>query len=534
MKYLLIFLTVTVLCFGAWDNDRPADNRVWNLAAGDIRDNNDALEAEFGVDLAIAGQMNVINVKNPSFGAVGNGVADDRNAIQAAIDSVTSGGIIFFPVGIYLCNSTINVDAEGIRFVGETPTGSHLVDRELGSVIRLGAATTLFNVTKLMTSFENLYFDGNGNTGDLVSIVETSHTQFLNCTFLEGVSAIYMNRAIHGIIDKCVFRECGNSSTTAAIEVFNGDTPGTSSSDWVISNCTWEHQAGDCWEFDSGGSGNDNANFIFYAPKAEDPDFDFVFIKGVVDSVQIFGGFIRSDDVANVINITGNLVRMFGVFVQGTTSAISVTGNQNGFYGLQTLCTSGTANINVTGNRNVAIGCKILDTGAPVLFVGNSNTQIACITGIDAAQTAPTDQTYIVSDQVINLFAEAGEAWGWGCITAGTPGSWSSLGRVSGSTASPSNLNIEVQFTGRCFSNIGASGTTTLNLPAAVIGQRYEFIRTDSHDMRIEPDGSEVIRGGGAGKYLELDTDGDSVVLECFVDGKWEIMASNGTLAFEA
>ena len=43
----------------------------------------------------------IVSVKD--FGAVGNGVADDSAAIQAALDT---GGQVYFPIGTYLCNVT--------------------------------------------------------------------------------------------------------------------------------------------------------------------------------------------------------------------------------------------------------------------------------------------------------------------------------------------------------------------------------------------------------------------------------------------
>jgi hypothetical protein len=50
----------------------------------------------------------VVNVKD--FGAVGNGVADDTAAIQAAINSVaTTGGDIFLPSGNYKTTSELLV-----------------------------------------------------------------------------------------------------------------------------------------------------------------------------------------------------------------------------------------------------------------------------------------------------------------------------------------------------------------------------------------------------------------------------------------
>jgi hypothetical protein len=58
-----------------------------------------------------------VSVKD--FGAVGDGVTDDTDAIQAAIDYVgTDGGCVNFPAGKYLVTSTINVLRRGIWLNG--------------------------------------------------------------------------------------------------------------------------------------------------------------------------------------------------------------------------------------------------------------------------------------------------------------------------------------------------------------------------------------------------------------------------------
>lgn len=86
---------------------------------------------------------------------------------------------------------------------------------------------------------------------------------------------------------------------------------------------------------------------------------------------------------------------------------------------------------------------------------------------------------------------------------------------------------------GKTFTNSGAGGTVTISLPAGVVGQEYGFIRTDAQSFRIDPSNTWSIRGGGAGKYLELDTNGDSVRLRCVVALTWEIIAINGVVAYE-
>ncbi len=96
-----------VLQLAGWDNDKPADNRVWNLAAGDIRDNWDALEVVFGVDLSQPGDF--INAKSSTYGATGDGTTNDTVAIQAALDAAEADTDaikkVYLPAGIYLVDT---------------------------------------------------------------------------------------------------------------------------------------------------------------------------------------------------------------------------------------------------------------------------------------------------------------------------------------------------------------------------------------------------------------------------------------------
>lgn len=66
-----------------------------------------------------------VSVKD--FGAVGDGVADDTAAIQAAIDSqeAANGGILVFPVGTYRVSSTLTINASNVLLQGEGGDRSH-------------------------------------------------------------------------------------------------------------------------------------------------------------------------------------------------------------------------------------------------------------------------------------------------------------------------------------------------------------------------------------------------------------------------
>lgn len=100
---------------------------------------------------------------------------------------------------------------------------------------------------------------------------------------------------------------------------------------------------------------------------------------------------------------------------------------------------------------------------------------------------------------------------------------WSNTGTVA----------IAEYMNGRTFDNIGAGGITEYDLPTAVVGTEFSFLRIASFALRLDPNGTEVIRGGGAGKYLSMDTDRAYIKLKCYVAGTWDIIGSIGTITYE-
>lgn len=61
-----------------------------------------------------------VSVKD--FGAVGDGVTDDSAAVQAAINTMTSGGTLVFPFGTYKINTSILVPYSNITIIGNGST----------------------------------------------------------------------------------------------------------------------------------------------------------------------------------------------------------------------------------------------------------------------------------------------------------------------------------------------------------------------------------------------------------------------------
>ena len=88
-----------------------------------------------------------VNVK--WWGAKGDGVTDDRGAVQAAIDYLgTAGGVVYFPNGVYLVGSTgltIGGDAEvnSITLRGEVAAGHNALERLVVDQVILDVGTML-------------------------------------------------------------------------------------------------------------------------------------------------------------------------------------------------------------------------------------------------------------------------------------------------------------------------------------------------------------------------------------------------------
>jgi len=87
----------------------------------------------------------VVSVKD--FGAVGNGTTDDTTVIQAAINSLTSGGTLTFPPGNYKCNSGLTIAANDVILVFEGGAKLSYTTPTLSLLTVTGLRCKLFNAT---------------------------------------------------------------------------------------------------------------------------------------------------------------------------------------------------------------------------------------------------------------------------------------------------------------------------------------------------------------------------------------------------
>lgn len=147
------------------------------------------------------------------FGAVGNGVANDTAAIQAAIN--TGAKSIYFPQGTYLISSTLSITGSEQNFFG---------DGGLKSSPVIQASTNTFPIftaagtgTQSLLSFSNLTLKY-GTYGFISNVIPSGgsaildRTSFVNVTFDQQVTGgIYgdaTQKMIIGQIKNCLFSYC--------------------------------------------------------------------------------------------------------------------------------------------------------------------------------------------------------------------------------------------------------------------------------------------------------------------------------------
>lgn len=114
------------------------------------------------------------------FGAVGNGVVDDTNAVQATINAASAaGGIANFPAGTYLVSATITIGNSGVALVGAGQANELTNDAATTIKFAGGVNADMFkaaDTTVIRTLYLwNLALDGNkaGNTSG--SCVDYAH-----------------------------------------------------------------------------------------------------------------------------------------------------------------------------------------------------------------------------------------------------------------------------------------------------------------------------------------------------------------------
>ena len=143
--------------------------------------------------------QDTVSVKD--FGAVGDGVADDTAAIQAAIDAVPFGGRVYFPTGKYIISAAITVN-KPMTISG--PNAGSIQNVTGGSYVR--QITTTENAFTLVARIENYAFSQYGIVGVMFEDISIyGHSQATKSATGIGVDTTVNSGDFH--IRECIFRD---------------------------------------------------------------------------------------------------------------------------------------------------------------------------------------------------------------------------------------------------------------------------------------------------------------------------------------
>lgn len=435
------------------------------------------------------------------WGAIADNSTSCASAINSAIASCAQGGYVQFSPGNYRVATTIALNKEGVILRGSGTGNFTSTGNEKGSnLIWNGSANILLNCTTNEFNVENLGFDGGGvaTVGIQVSLSETFgfHNILVRDCLIgillgnpldlsASVSGGTFNYAIarnNGVGIKALGNNTENISFFGGI-VFDNDTYGV----WLLK--------GGLLFSGVDTSSNTTADY-FIDPPAAQSFAGLTVEKGFSEASGIF--LLTTDfDEASIqekpISLIGCRVTSKdgsdrNVYHQSTMPLTMIANEFNGKY-------------ESTGKTGTA--------GPPVIVdIGNSwglpNIRPTSVTILEATKRGI--RTYN-RKELINA------------VGATTP------------------ITVALAQSGQTWTNYNAAGLIVFNLPAATpdvhtVGSRYRFIRVEAFEVRLEPNGSDVIRGGGAGKYLSMGSNGASVNLTLCDTGRWEV-ESFGTITFE-
>lgn len=197
------------------------------------------------------------------YGAVGNGVADDTTAIQAAIAAAPTG-TVYFPAGVYLVSASLTWASEGQRFQGEGATSFDT--NYVGTLIKGTVAGALLKTPSTLTRYNGIHIEGIGFENDStnaaacgVDLSGASRARIINCVIrgvtgaaigarlpigLKLVGPAYFT-AVHG----CRFAWCSTAIETDSGGPFGGTTAPPNASSMMQNSMSsvdysWVNKAG--------------------------------------------------------------------------------------------------------------------------------------------------------------------------------------------------------------------------------------------------------------------------------------------------
>jgi hypothetical protein len=374
----------------------PADDSTGNLSIGRYRTTNSPHALDdikiykyARTDQQIANDANAVNVKE--FGAIGDGIAEDQAAFQAAVDYLKSegGGRMYVPAGTYILhktttgwNGTFNmIAANNIEMFGD---GRELSTLKRKDVIPTGDTHIVRVINSDNIWFHDLGFDGSRATGNQdqmhgVYVLNSNDIllEKLKITRVRG-SGTYL---IGGNDAFCSAPPCKTTNVTIKDNIFNDNYRAGSANQGGIENI---HYLGN--QYSNTGPGQ----AIDFEPTGNRPGVQNLLISG--NDLGSSGGSkiltIGGTDVpARNVNVTGNT--MIGGVQIARTDGIEFSNNIVNAGNSRSLELRGSVNNAVFENNHLeSSGVEVIHMiGGNVSNIDFENNNIYQLSSIPGANT---------------------------------------------------------------------------------------------------------------------------------------------------
>lgn len=426
-----------------------------------------------------------VSVKD--FGAVGDGVADDTAAIQAAVDAaIASRRSLFVPrtsqgaLGMYRITAPITISA-GIRIFGDgTNYCGFLCDGCSGIVISAGVNfVTIENLAIVQlarfsvgTPNNNYAITTEGTAGSLCAwhiyrnlfidgFKWAFYVPFTWSSVFNGINAVYCfgginspGQSVNNAVSNCNFSGV-SAAESVGVLIGDGITP---TEGWMIQDSVLiyfavgvhghyannSHVRGCIIDFCT-------QRGVFLQSSAVGPSTNWI----IADNYIAFDGPDGATGIWLLNNFAPSVAQYRGTIVSNN-QIIFYSGGALA-YGIYQSGTAETNNV-ITGNRVSATtyACRIeygtsttvvnnkwksgaFATDVLVEYAGNTGSVASSFALLRQSNggrslyfnsTPPTSGTFERGDIVWNFEPVAGGAPGWVCVAAGTPGTWKAMANL--------------------------------------------------------------------------------------------------------
>lgn len=433
-------------------SDAAADDLRADLAANSGSSLVGFLQAGTGsVARTVQSKMrDMISVKD--FGAVGNGEADDTDAIQAALDAAPDKSAIYFPAGVYSVRN-ITIPNKFLTFFGDGQWETILQARSgiSNSNYLIASATYVNNATSgsLPIIVYRMGFDGS-TYADNVFVLYGFYSELIDCQFTSpnnaGAALLLTSDGISGAACSSTLVEnkvlnCRMNGGGSGAASFNMTSSGQKLTDMMfIGNVAWNGNA----TFTAMAGHNVSSNHFYgSAVYFNRLSIGTIISKNYFEDTVSLGDFVYPIVTFDNNSLLARLTIGFG------NSGETIVLNNNNF--------QSTADIfhnYFAANKHVVVNGGSFVTGTPVVFSNGSSTGRVTFNRVynytlgyelDGSRTAatgriakvfwdsaaPTTGTWDVGDIIWNTSPAAAGYIGWVCTTVGTPGTWKTFGNIT-------------------------------------------------------------------------------------------------------